>query len=298
MNEISQQGLGLARRFVERAKTQKAFDDVTAWALTGSVARGEATKGSDLDLWALVPRARMAEHFVFENEAVTVFFESLSLLEDETYLVTVEAEKLITLEDPLGSFKAIRSHAQSLHPRFVAFTKAQTQEELFEAEDFIAAASSVSLDVLAAHYRKTKALLLWGALKKGQRRKIAPKAFNAFYGRALGTMAHQALALELAPTLLKEALQKYWPQIVAEADKSLKDLALALEHTPMWKKIKAREGPDALMAARVFLLQQFDEMPATLFDDLRRAQPQPFEQHQRYLARAMRLCRRTQSHAF
>ena len=77
-------------------------------------------------------------------------------------------------------------------------------------------------------------------------------------------MAHQALALELAPTLLKKALQKYWPQIVAEADKSSKDLALALEHTPMWKKIKAREGPDALMAARVFLSQQFDEMPTSL----------------------------------
>jgi len=71
MNEISQQGLGLARRFVERAKTQKAFDDVTAWALTGSVARGEATKGSDLDLWALVSSPALCRVYKSTNSRRT-----------------------------------------------------------------------------------------------------------------------------------------------------------------------------------------------------------------------------------
>lgn len=78
-----------------------------AVAVSGSLARGDAGPGSDVDLWAIGPSSGRDERFV-GGAPVTVFRSTPRQLRDERWVNRWDVERLVVLFDARGDFARLR----------------------------------------------------------------------------------------------------------------------------------------------------------------------------------------------
>lgn len=87
-------------------------------AITGSVGRGDADDGSDIDVWVLTPGAAPPLGRFLDGVPVTVFREDEALGLSLDHLAALDVEDAWVIEDPEGLFaraKALsREHAQKI----------------------------------------------------------------------------------------------------------------------------------------------------------------------------------------
>ena len=246
----------IAFRFCESAKNKSAYDDVRAWAITGSAARQNASLASDLELWALTDEAKRPQHLVFEGTPITIFYESEALLFDPTYLVTVEAEHMMIVRDKEGVLAEVKEFAQQLVPKFRLFAE-QNARKTIERSGVFASANTLAARLLQQD--KSHALLLLAALKKGERRVLKAREFSAAFGADIVALLNASLSLSESHTLsLVSLIEAHW--------RSLNELSLEkrgmrferpLAQRSMMRKAQANECADALLAARTFLRRHF-----------------------------------------
>ncbi|MBK7864905.1 MAG: nucleotidyltransferase domain-containing protein [Archangiaceae bacterium] len=84
-------------------------------AVVGSVARGDAIEGSDVDLWALGPRDEVLQWTV-EGVPVTVMVETLERCQALEHLGNVEVGHARVLSDPHGHFAALAKRFAQARP--------------------------------------------------------------------------------------------------------------------------------------------------------------------------------------
>lgn len=83
-----------------------------AVAAVGSVARGDSTAGSDIDLWALGPTPGVSQRVV-EGVPVTVMTQHPDAARDLHYLAMIETDTARVLSDPRGRFATLLAFARS-----------------------------------------------------------------------------------------------------------------------------------------------------------------------------------------
>lgn len=119
----------VARREAARLK-RNGFHGV---AVSGSLARGDARRGSDVDLWAIGPKSGRVEGSV-GGVPVTVFYSRPEELKSLAWLARWDTEHLVVLHDTRGALKQMLRHAERNAPRIRAWIERQTREALVEAE--------------------------------------------------------------------------------------------------------------------------------------------------------------------
>lgn len=102
--------MALARALVP---SLAAEDPGVAIAVTGSAARGDASRGSDLDLWCISPRhqAHHRVHGTFRGADVTLLCDGPASARATRTLLRCELADLLVLRDPRGDFAAVRALA-------------------------------------------------------------------------------------------------------------------------------------------------------------------------------------------
>ena len=114
-------------------------DPRAAVAITGSAARGDASTGSDLDLWCVSPKHAKHHrvHGTFRGIDVTLLCDSARSARAERSLMRCEVADLIVLRDPRGEFRDIqklgRARAKRTWAALCRTTSTALVEELGEA---------------------------------------------------------------------------------------------------------------------------------------------------------------------
>jgi hypothetical protein len=222
--------------------------------VTGSAGRGDASAGSDLDLWLVTDRPLPPRSLLFEDVPVTCFSESEALLTDLSYLATVEMEHVHIVDDPEGFLADCRAFAREKEHVLlrVATDEAFAQARATRAR--AAEASSPMARVLAwrAH---ADATLLLAMLTQGARRAPRLREIAARFGdeaRRLAGEAHDA------DSRVDEDLEEPWGQAEVAARSTQRALelsgldedAFAAARAGVQRKIDAGELGDAVLAAR------------------------------------------------
>ncbi len=114
----------VARRQLAQSLTRKR--NWKAFAITGSVARGDACIHSDLDCWAIGPDEEVIR-FVKDGVSCTVFVESISRVYSDAHLDHVDVEAAMPLWDPDTIFDKLKVQRRNRRAERIAKTLAQTR---------------------------------------------------------------------------------------------------------------------------------------------------------------------------
>lgn len=126
------------RRLALRLTPRLLRDGALGVAITGSVARGTASAGSDLDLWVLGP-PESRRHLRVAGENVTLLTHAPREALDLDTLAAWEVDDLDVLADPHGHFARVRAtfarHRAALRRDVLAATRDDLARELSLAAD-------------------------------------------------------------------------------------------------------------------------------------------------------------------
>lgn len=113
MTSHSRALLALAERLTPGLLRRGAF----SVAVTGSAARGTATRGSDLDLWVLDAGPRRRRQRRVDGVNVTLLFDSPQTALEPAWLKLWEVEDLVVLRDDARHFEVIRAASTRQRPQ-------------------------------------------------------------------------------------------------------------------------------------------------------------------------------------
>jgi len=209
-------------------------------AVTGSAARGNATPGSNLDLWVLGKRAGLSE-FTTHGTRVTLRCQRpLDALSLEN-LAYAEVDDLLLLDDRGGAFEKVRSTWKRVRRRVRAETIRAAQRRI-EFDLNYADGGGEWQRVTFLSLASYRLLALHGYLEHGWH---APKL--AMLRASLSPALQKRLDLALA-------LPKKVGPLAADLKKARTE-AVKLEGTA-WIAWPERTGEDAALAARIELLEE------------------------------------------
>ena len=264
-NEHCHKRIAEARAFIKSVGELEEFSDVRAWAITGSVARGDATAGSDIELVAMVDQERAADQFVFNDELLTVFFRSTRQHERLGFLAEIDAEHFIIIDDKKGEFAKIKERAQAELETLLRLSKDHCQKQLWFVEEQIMHIEAGSFASLLAYHKRAQTILWWAGLKQGLRRVPKMRVHSELFNKEVAALYLASLNLEMNIERLKAELKKQWSNIL-KYRKGRDEEASTLEftHTTMHQKWRAGENSEGVVAAREFFSQSVKITPPAL----------------------------------
>ncbi|MBN2362231.1 MAG: nucleotidyltransferase domain-containing protein, partial [Deltaproteobacteria bacterium] len=119
------------RSIAERCARSLRRREHCAVALTGSVARGDASVGSDIDLWVIGDRGGR-QQLMLDGVRVTLLRDTLDGALEIDRLCRFEVDDLVVLADEDGSFARIREHFDGRRLLIRSLVLAETEVALLD----------------------------------------------------------------------------------------------------------------------------------------------------------------------
>ena len=224
-------------------------------ALTGSAARGDASRGSDLDLWVL-GRHSDRRHLVVANTPVTLLRQTPRDALRFDSLCLFEVDDLLVLEDPRGHFQRVRRAFSRQRGRIRRAIVKATWDGI-DADLALARGASGAQQLHVLRQVAFKAAALWLFLRTGWRvprdrtlKAHLPPDVRRRYEVVLGLPATPARARATAQALGEAvAAARRFLAVQARAGRPVRELPEPPSRE-LAARLRSREWDEALLLAR------------------------------------------------